>query len=263
MLLVFMLGMRHGFDADHLVAIDGLTRFNAQHNPGLARRCGTLFSLGHGAVVMLVAVAVALFASHFTVPPWLADLGVWLSIAFLLALGALNLCAVACADPREVVRPAGIKARLVARIERLTHPLLVALAGSLFALSFDTLSQAALFAVTATRFGGVAHALILGALFTLGMVCVDGCNGWWMFRLIKSTHRRALIASRIFASVIALLSLTVALFGIVRYFSPAVGRWSENKDLALGLATLVAVLLGFVLAMSLSRIKTANPDTPG
>ena len=90
MLLVFVLGMRHGLDADHLVAIDGLTRLNASANPWLARRCGALFSLGHGIIVMLTAVAVALFAQHFTLPPWLADLGVWLSIALLLALGVLN-----------------------------------------------------------------------------------------------------------------------------------------------------------------------------
>ncbi|MCE9638698.1 MAG: nickel transporter [Betaproteobacteria bacterium] len=260
MLLVFVLGMRHGLDADHLVAIDGLTRFNAGANPRLARRCGALFSLGHGIVVMLVAVTVALFAQHFTLPPWLAHLCVWLSITFLLALGMLNMLAVATADPGQPVRLAGIRARLVARIECASHPLLVAAVGSLFALSFDTLSQAALFAVTAAQFGGVAHALILGALFTLGMVCVDVCNGLWIFRLIGSTSRRALIASRVFAVVISCLSLTVALFGIARYFSPTVSAWSENKDLALGLAVVVLVLLGFVLAMSLAKIKAADAN---
>ena len=29
--LVFLLGLKHGFDADHLATIDGLTRFNARH----------------------------------------------------------------------------------------------------------------------------------------------------------------------------------------------------------------------------------------
>jgi high-affinity nickel-transport protein len=28
--LVFLLGLKHGFDADHLAAIDGLTRYNAR-----------------------------------------------------------------------------------------------------------------------------------------------------------------------------------------------------------------------------------------
>lgn len=36
-LLVFVLGLKHGFDADHLATIDGLTRYNARTNPGLAR----------------------------------------------------------------------------------------------------------------------------------------------------------------------------------------------------------------------------------
>ncbi|MCC6609025.1 MAG: hypothetical protein IT515_05045 [Burkholderiales bacterium] len=46
--LVFFLGVKHGLDPDHLVAIDGLTRFNSQADRRLARWCGALFSLGHG-----------------------------------------------------------------------------------------------------------------------------------------------------------------------------------------------------------------------
>jgi nickel/cobalt transporter (NiCoT) family protein len=38
--LVFALGLRHGFDPDHLVAIDGLTRTSK------SRWCGLFFSLG-------------------------------------------------------------------------------------------------------------------------------------------------------------------------------------------------------------------------
>ncbi len=38
--LVFLLGLKHGFDADHLAAIDGLTRHNTRHGRGFARSCG-------------------------------------------------------------------------------------------------------------------------------------------------------------------------------------------------------------------------------
>ena len=62
--------MRHGFDADHLATIDGLTRANLHHRPALARYCGTLFSLGHGAVVMLIALSVSLLAGRWHVPEW-------------------------------------------------------------------------------------------------------------------------------------------------------------------------------------------------
>ena len=54
-LLVLLLGIRHGFDADHLAAIDGMTYHNARLRPGLARVCGALFSIGHGGVVVAVA----------------------------------------------------------------------------------------------------------------------------------------------------------------------------------------------------------------
>ncbi len=55
--LVFVLGAKHGLDADHLATIDGLTRHNLRIAPARARWCGSLFSLGHGAIVMLLAVA--------------------------------------------------------------------------------------------------------------------------------------------------------------------------------------------------------------
>src|ERR1700690_4076550 len=35
--VVFLLGLKHGLDPDHLAAIDGLTRFNAARRPGLSR----------------------------------------------------------------------------------------------------------------------------------------------------------------------------------------------------------------------------------
>ena len=35
--VVFLLGLKHGLDPDHLAAIDGLTRFNAARRPALSR----------------------------------------------------------------------------------------------------------------------------------------------------------------------------------------------------------------------------------
>ena len=53
---VFLLGMRHGLDADHLAAIDGLTRVSARRRQGHSRYCGPLFSMGHGFVVLSIAL---------------------------------------------------------------------------------------------------------------------------------------------------------------------------------------------------------------
>src|SRR5512139_3556389 len=103
--LALVLGARHGFDADHLATIDGLTRCNARSHPRLARFCGTLFSLVTGYV-----------ASAWQSHAWLEVTGATLSIAFLFGLAFLNLRAVLTTHPHEVVRPAGLKGRLLGRI---------------------------------------------------------------------------------------------------------------------------------------------------
>jgi len=251
-LIVFVLGLKHGFDADHLATIDGLTRFNALANPRLARYCGMLFSLGHGAVVMAIALAVSALALHAPAPSWLEAFGAWVSIAFLAALGFLNIHAVLRADPTQVVRPVGLKGRLLGRLARAASPGLVALVGALFALSFDTVSQAALFALTATRFGGWQHALMLGLLFMLGMLITDGVNGLWISRLICRADQIALVASRVMSLVVGGVSLLVAAFGVMKLALPVVDAWSEGRELVFGVGVVVVIAGSFFLAVRLA-----------
>src|SRR5512138_1957933 len=89
--LVFALGVKHGFDPDHLVAIDGFVRSSAHTRPRLARWAGLYFSLGHGVVVTLIGLAVALYARDWDAPAWLEPLGAAVSIGVLTLLGAANL----------------------------------------------------------------------------------------------------------------------------------------------------------------------------
>jgi len=75
--VVFLLGVKHGLDPDHLAAIDGLTRYNAVRRPALSRWSGLLFSAGHGVVVTAVAIVVATvataIATSVTTSPWPAE----------------------------------------------------------------------------------------------------------------------------------------------------------------------------------------------
>lgn len=253
LLLTFVLGMKHGFDADHLATIDGLTRFNARQRPGLARYCGTLFSLGHGAVVVAIALSVALLAGHWEVPPWFGPTGAVISIAFLVALGVLNLSAVLSAEPDQVVQPVGLKGRLLGSLRHVSHPALVALVGALFALSFDTLSQAAFFALTATQFGGWQSALLLAGLFMAGMLLTDGINGLWIARLIARADQVALVASRVMGLVVSGISLLVAAFGAAKLLSPAIDEWSDGKELVFGAMLVTIIALSFLIALRMTR----------
>ena len=253
LILTFVLGMKHGFDADHLATIDGLTRYNIRTKPRLARYCGTLFSLGHGAVVMGIALGVSAIAGQWEVPAWFGIVGSLISIAFLVALGSLNLAAVLRAEPDQLVQPVGLKGRLLGNLRHVSHPALIALVGALFALSFDTLSQAAFFALTASQYGGWQHALVLASLFMFGMLLTDGINGLWIARLIARADQVALVASRVMGLVVSGVSLLVAAFGAAKLWSPAVDAWSDGKELIFGFSLVLIIALSFLAAVRLTR----------
>jgi len=252
-LVVFILGLKHGMDPDHLATIDGLTRFNARSRPRLSRWSGCLFSLGHGFVVTLVAAAVALLAHEWSVPSWLADFGAWISILFLLALGSANLWTVFRSPYDQVVRAVGLKGRFLKRFSEASHPVVIASVGAAFALSFDTLSQAALFSLTATHLAGLVFAIALGLIFMLGMMVTDGVNGLWVARLLKRTDQRARIASRVMGLAIAFLSLAIAGLGMAKYFAPTVATMLEGTSLLMGIILATILLASFGLAIRLSR----------
>lgn len=232
--LVFVLGLKHGLDPDHLVAIDGLTRGSR------SRWSGLFFSLGHGFVVTLLGVALALFALDWKVPGWLEHFGAWISIAILLALGVANLFAALRASQGKGPGPVGLRGRwLVSRISGTTHPLVIACIGAAFAVSFDTVSHALVFSVTGAAAAGWVFALALGLVFTLGMMFVDALNGWCVSRMV---------GARAMSIAIAALCFLIAFVGLARYALPALGEPGDVAAPIFGLATLgvlgAAYLLG-------------------
>lgn len=252
--LALLLGMRHGLDADHLATIDGLTRLARQGSRQLPRWSGTLFSLGHGAVVIAVAAIAGASSAHWAPPEWLDTSGSLISIAFLLGLGVVNWHAVLSARPGHAIAPVGLKGRWLGRFARARSPWGVAAVGALFALSFDTVSQAALFAMTATRFGGVGHAVALGSLFVVGMVMTDGLNGLWIARLVGRSDRAAAVASQVMGGVIASLSLVVAGLGIARWSWRAFEAWTDGRELAFGVTVIGVVAAGYLVALAAARM---------
>lgn len=202
----YLLGLRHGFDADHISAVDDTTRYLLQRGKrplGL----GFFFSLGHSTIVFVLSVC--LIASAAAVRhdlPWLrsfgAVIGGGVSALFLLLIGTLNLLVVL--DLLAVWRHARITAHghehleeLLARrglINRLfgarlrrfvEHSWQMYPLGLLFGLGFDTASEVAVLALTAGAAAGslpAAAALSLPILFTAGMCAVDTTDGVLMSR---------------------------------------------------------------------------------
>lgn len=254
--VAFLLGLKHGFDADHLATIDGLTRVNTRAGRAFARYCGALFSLGHGAVVVAIALLVSSAVTRWQTPAWLETTGVTISIFFLTLLGVLNLRAVWRAAPDEVVAPIGLKGRYLGALGRAKNPIVVAFVGALFAISFDTISQAAFFAVASGQYGGAVYAASLGLLFVLGMLVTDGANGLWISRLIVRADETARIASRVMSLAVGFVSLLVAAFSAAKLLLPRIDGWADGKELLFGALVVAIVLSAFLWGRSAARLAT-------
>src|SRR3954447_20769475 len=94
-LLAYGFGLRHAFDADHIAAIDNVTRKLIQDGKQ-PLAAGFFFSLGHSTVVILATIGIVLATNAFQ--HRLEDfraigglIGVSVSSAFLLIVAAINV----------------------------------------------------------------------------------------------------------------------------------------------------------------------------
>lgn len=239
--LVFALGLRHGLDPDHLVAIDGLTRSSR------SRWTGFFFSLGHGIVVTLIGVVLALAATDWQPPGWVEGFGTLVSIGILVTLGAANLAMSVRASHGRHVATVGLRGPwLTERLARASHPIVVAAIGAAFAVSFDTLSHALLFSASGATAGGWLVAATLGVVFTCGMVIMDALNGWWVARMIGTSDARA---SRWISVTVALLCFGIAATGLAKVELPSF----------VGIATLAIVTSAWLVARRKTYREPVSP----
>jgi high-affinity nickel-transport protein len=239
------LGLRHGLDADHLAAIDGMTRLNALAQRRFARYCGVLFALGHGLVLIIVANVLGTVALDWRPPTWLEIGGGLISVVLVGMLGAMNLRAVLNTPAGAVTRPVGYRSRLFGFATAASRPWTVVLTGALFALSFDTLGLASFFAVAAAHTGGSTGALLLGALFTGGMLILDGANGLWVASLLARADARAVAASRLMGFAVSGVSLLVAVLGGASLLLPDAMRFIDDRPLLLSAAAVLIIVACF------------------
>lgn len=252
--LTFALGMRHGFDADHLAVIDGVTRLNIADRPQVARFSGALFSLGHGTVVTAGVFGLAKLSEQRSVPEWLEWTGAAVSITCLMALGFANLWAVWRTPATQPVALVGLRSRVVRQVR---GPFAILAVGMMFALSFDTLSQAMLMAIGGTRQGGIGPAIAMALCFTAGMLTTDGANGLWMSSMMRSADRRAARASRAIGVAVGIGSLAVGLVTLAAVLSPNIAAWSDAYALWLAVGVVAAVAVAFVATSKSYRLDSA------
>lgn len=248
-LLLFLLGLRHGLDPDHIAVIDGLTLRFLTVRPRVAPWVGTLFAAGHGLVVTLIAGLVGCYVPAIAFPVWLRTVADWLPTALLLLVGLLNLRALL--RPAAPDTPFGWRQHLVpARLAGSLHPAAAAvLTGVLFATVFDTATQVAAWGYAATRQGGVGAALLLGGFFSAGMILTDTLDGRLVCRLLQrpvgtALHQR--YRRRLGWGIVG-LSFGVAGYQLLSYWQPQLAFSDAGYSLiGLGLLGVVLGLYGWL-----------------
>lgn len=204
-LLAWGYGLRHAVDADHIAAIDNVTRKMMQQG----RRpfaVGAWFSLGHSSIVVLASAAIAATATAFSAQmSWLHDtgsvIGTAVSALFLLAMAFINLVILRSVwrsfrawkrgEPvSDEIVSGGVMSWLFGKTFRLvSRSWQMYLVGFLFGLGFDTATEIGVLGISAAGASSgisVWSIMVFPALFASGMALVDtldnvlmvGAYGW-------------------------------------------------------------------------------------
>ena len=270
--LAYTFGLRHAVDADHIAAIDNVTRRLMQDGQRPVS-VGFYFAFGHSTIVFIAA-----FVAYWTASvaernfEFLKNIGgivsTCISAFFLFAIALINILILRGVyrafrqvsrggtygdQSADIFLGSGILARLLRPLFKgLSRPWHMFPIGFLFGLGFETATEVALLGISASAAAkGVSlqDVMALPALFTAGMTLVDttdgvlmlGAYGWAFVKPIRKLYYNLTITS---------VSVLVALFvgGI-----EAVGLLKDQFNLTGGVWDFVGTLndnfgtLGFVI----------------
>jgi high-affinity nickel-transport protein len=232
--LAYSFGLRHAFDADHIAAIDNVTRKLMQKGKRPVA-VGFFFSLGHSTIVVALSIAIAVAATALqskfdSVTSIGGVVGTLISALFLFAIAIANIIVLISIyrafqtvknggvfvdeDLDLVLSNRGFMSRLFRRFFRLIecswqmYPL-----GVLFGLGFDTATEVGLLGISASQASqglSIWSALIFPALFTAGMSLMDTTDSavmvcvyaWAFVKPVRKLH---------YNLVVTVISVVVAL----------------------------------------------------
>jgi high-affinity nickel-transport protein len=205
---VFVLGLRHGADPDHVAAIDNLTRNSAGARPLLSRFCGAIFAGGHSLMILAIAAIVGIAGTSLNAYGDRIELaGTWLSIVILIALGVANLIALRSGATGF----SGLRTRLLPkRLRAATNPWMALPVGLLFGIGFETSSQIAAYTLAFGARGGVIGALLIGAAFCAGMIVTDTLDSVVVHRLVADRSVAVPAAAKTWVWSVTLIAFAIA-----------------------------------------------------
>lgn len=276
-LLAYTFGLRHSVDADHISAIDNVTRKLMQENKRPVA-VGFFFSLGHSTIVFALTVAIAIAATVVSSAlPALKNagglIGTSVSAAFLYLIALINILVLweifqtfrkvkrgeeyndATLD--EFLNQRGLMGRFFRPLLRVVdkswkmYPV-----GVLFGLGFDTATEVGLLGIAASQAGKglpIIDILIFPLLFTAGMCLLDttdgilmlGAYGWAFLKPIRKLYYNLNIT--LISVLVALVIGTIEVFSIIAMeFNLSGGLWDSLGNLDFGVLGTIIIGIFFV-----------------
>lgn len=256
---VFVLGLRHGADPDHLAAIDNVTRNAYGKTPLLSRFVGTLFAGGHSIMVLALSALVGLLGARFSAHGALIEtIGTWISIVVLVGIAAMNLRQLRGGN---ITRIAGAKTRLIPRSLRDgTNALVAVPIGLLFGFGFETSSQVATYVVGFGANAGIWGAVVVGSMFCLGMIVTDTLDSVVVHRLISFRSDRLPRIMRVWIASVTIFALAVAVYELLQ-----VCGWQppfSDIEVSAVLVTALAAVFAYVFYQTRKQPRNSPSDTP-
>jgi high-affinity nickel-transport protein len=276
----YTFGLRHAVDADHIAAIDNVTRKLMQEGEKPVA-VGFFFALGHSTIVFIASLVVYLTASalqnHFAAFKEIGSVvGTSVSAAFLIAIGLVNIAILrgvyqtfrsvrngdryADQDLDAFMVQGGLLARIFRPLFRtLSRSWHMYPIGFLFGLGFDTATEIAVLGVSAAAAAkglSISSMMVFPILFTAGMALVDttdgilmvGAYGWAFVKPIRKLYYNMTIT---FVSVVvALLVGGIEAIGLLKdKLELNGGLWDVIGNLNNNFGNLGFVIIGvFVLS---------------
>jgi high-affinity nickel-transport protein len=290
-LLAYSFGLRHAVDADHIAAIDNVTR-KLMQDGGRPIGVGLFFSLGHSTVVVLASLVIALGTSALTRGvEGFRDIGgvigTTVSALFLFAIAIANLFilkgvyktfvrvkngAPFVEDDLDILlSQRGLLGRIFRPLFRFIrtswqmYPL-----GLLFGLGFDTATEIGVLGISAAQAANglsVWSLLIFPALFTAGMALVDtldsvlmlGAYGWAFVKPIRKLYYNLTITA--VSVLVALLIGSVEALGLIAEKLALHGAFWETVIMlngefgALGYLIVALFVASWLISLAVYRLK--------
>ena len=289
--LAYSFGLRHAVDADHIAAIDNVTRKLMQDGKRPVA-IGFMFSLGHSTIVVIGSAAIALATVFLqnrieAIKNVGSVVGTLVSTLFLFGIAFANLLVLRSVykafsrvrrglpyveeDLDLLLAGGGFLARIFRPVFALIrsswqmYPL-----GILFGLGFDTATEIGLLGISASQASNglpIWSIMVFPVLFAAGMSLIDttdnilmlGAYGWAFVKPIRKLYYNLTITSvSVFVAFavggIEALGLLAGQFGLSGFFWEIVRKLNDNFGI-LGYCIIALFAASWILSLAIYKWK--------